>query len=150
MSCLTLEILDCDAGHALALTFAPVLQGQPGPAGGTTLSRIAGMPISALTVVWENPAGEVRGLDYRDVDHIDLLAGITITAAAAAGAAVQVQLLGVVDISGLGMAPGRVWLGPNGALTQSPPADGFDVLVGRVVSGQRLCLSFTDHINLEH
>lgn len=150
MTCLELEILDCDAGRALALTFAPVLQGQPGPAGDTTVSRIAGMPISALIVVWENPAGEVRGLDYRDVDHIDLIAGIATTAAPDAGATVQVQLLGVVDISGLGMVPGRVWLGPNGTLTQSPPADGFDVLVGRVVSGQRLYLSFTDYINLEH
>lgn len=149
MSCLTLEILGCDAGRALALTFAPVLQGAPGPAGGTTFSRVAAAPLSALVVVWESPTGEVLPLDYRDADHIDLIAGITTTAAQVAGDSVQVQLAGLLDVSGLGLVPGRVWLGAAGALTQTPPADGFDVLVGRVVSGQRLYLSFTDHIHLE-
>lgn len=149
MSCLTLEILGCDAGKALALTFAPVLQGPPGPAGGSTFARPAATPLSALAVVWETPAGEVLPLDYRDADHIDSLAGIATTAAQSAGEMVQVQASGALDISGLGFAPGRVWIGANGALTQTPPVDGFDVLVGRVVSGQRLYLSFTDHIHLE-
>lgn len=131
-----------------------VSTGRQGPAGGGgqqggTFARLAGTPLSALVVVWENADGEVQPLDYRDADHIDLLAGITTTAAPTVGSAVQVQLSGVLNISGLGLSPGPVWLGANGTLTQTPPEDGFDVLVGRVVNDQRLYLSFTEHIHLE-
>lgn len=146
---LKLEIFEHDAARRLALEFAPVLQGPPGPEGGSSFVRIAAAPLSALTVVWESAAGQVHALDYRDADHIDLLAGISITAASAVGQTVNVQLAGPLDVAGLGLTPGRVWLGVGGALTQTPPADGFDVLVGRVVAGHRLYLSFNDNIHLE-
>lgn len=127
----------------------PGKPGPPGPAGGSSVERTAAESLSALTIVWEDADGKVSALDNKDAAHIDMLCGLTITATPSAGEAVLVQLSGAVDISGLGLVPGRVWLGPNGTLTQTPPEDGFDVLIGRAV-GQQLYLSITDHINLEH
>lgn len=123
-------------------------QGPIGPAGGTAFERISGDAISALRVVWEDADGTVLPIDYRDDAHIDLIAGVTISAAAAAGLPVTVQRGGIVDVSGLGLALGRVWLGANGTLTQTPPNDGFDVLVGYAVSTSRLIVAFSDHIEL--
>lgn len=123
--------------------------GSPGPAGGTTVERISAEPLSALTVVWEAEDGTVSALDHKDAAHIDLLCGLTTTATPAAGDPVLVQLSGAVNIAGLGLTPGRVWLADNGTLTQTPPAEGFDVLIGRAV-GQQLYLSITDHIHLEN
>ena len=126
--------------------------GPPGPPGrdgvAEAIVRRAAAPLSALVVVWEDVSGDVHPLDYRDGAHIDMLAGLTITSAAA-GDDVTVQRSGPLDAQGLGLMPGRVWLGTNGALTQTPPVDGFDVLVGLAVSGERLYLSFDSAIFLE-
>lgn len=124
-------------------------QGPIGPAGGSAFERTSADAISALRVVWEDEDGVVRPLDYLDTEHIDLLAGITITSALGAGLPVTVQRSGVIDASGLGLVPGRVWLGVDGQLTQTPPADGFDVFVGSAVSNDRLLLLLQDNIELE-
>jgi len=145
-------VLRLTSDEALCLDFAPVLRGergQPGPAGDATVLRTSAAPISALRGVWEDAAGVVHLLDYRDAEHIELLAGITVTATSAAGQPVTVQRAGVIDLAGLGLAPGSVWLGIGGALTQTPPDDGFDVLVGAVVSDSRLILNLQDSIALE-
>lgn len=128
-----------------------VRQGQPGPpgaSGGAVFTRLSGMPISALRVVWEDPAGVIHPLDFEDADHISLLCGVTVTAAAAAGQAVTVQRAGPVDVPGLGLTPGPVWLGSGGGLTQAPPVNGFDVRVGSVVSDQRMYIDISSPINL--
>lgn len=135
---------------ALRFDFAPVLRGAPGPAGGTVVSRTAASSISALRAVWESRTGTVALLDYRDTDHIDLLAGITVTAALTGGQDVSIQRLGVLDISGLGLSAGRVWLGVAGALTQTPPITGHDVTIGYATSSTRLYLSIAEPIILEH
>ena len=157
--CLTLTLrpqagaLDLQAQPcALRLDFVPVLRGEPGPpgpAGDATFLRTSAGALSALRAVWEDAAGVVHLLDYRDAAHIDLLAGITVTAAGAAGQPVTVQRSGVLDAAGLGLAPGRVWLGAEGALTQTPADDGFDVLIGTAVAPGRLILNPQDPINLE-
>lgn len=122
-------------------------QGEPGPAGGSALQRQAGEALSALLAVYEL-GGEVFRLDYRDVDHIDLLLGITLTAAPL-GQAVNVQRSGALDDAGWSWAPGRVWLGANGSLTQTPAVDGYDVLIGSAVSANRIILNLQDPIELE-
>lgn len=127
----------------------PGRAGPIGPAGGSAFERQSGEAVSALRVVWEDASGIVRPLDYRDDEHIDLLAGITVTAAASAGQPVTVQRSGVIDAAGLGLAPGRVWLGANGVLTQSPASDGFDVFIGTAVAPARLILNLQDNIELE-
>lgn len=122
--------------------------GPIGPAGGVAFTRQSDGPLSALRVVWEDDAGMVRPLDCGDVDHIDLICGLTITAASGPGA-VTVQRFGPIDDSAWNWAPGRVYLGANGALTQTPPVGGFDVLVGVAVSATRLILNLQDPIELE-
>jgi hypothetical protein len=122
--------------------------GQPGPAGGAAFNRQTDGPLSALKAVWEDANGVVRVLDYRDPDHIDLYAGVTTTATAQAGT-VTVQRSGPLDASGLGLTPGRVWLGADGALTQIPPETDFDLLIGYAVAPNRLILDPAEAVTLQ-
>lgn len=122
--------------------------GIPGPAGGSAFQRVAGQTLSALHVVYEAGDGTVFRLDPSDDDHIDRLLGVTITAADE-GAPINVQRSGQLDDASWSWTPGRVWLGQSGALTQTPPADGFDVLIGTAVSATRLILNIQDPIALE-
>lgn len=124
------------------------IQGIPGPAGGTAFTRQSNAALSALRVVWEDEAGVVYHLDHDDDAHIDLIAGLTITGTSAPGD-VTVQRSGPVDDAAWSWTPGRVWLGPAGTLTQTPPADGYDVLVGHAASPTRLYLDIQDPIQLE-
>lgn len=126
----------------------PGKQGIPGPAGGAAFIRAAATTLSALVVVWEDSAGRVRPLDYRDEEHAALLCGLTITSADA-GQDVTVQRLGPLDAAGLGLVPGRVWLGIDGRLTQTPPQDGCDILVGNATADERIYLNFNEAIYLE-
>ena len=123
-------------------------QGIPGPAGGTSHIRTSAAALSALLVVWEDELGVVRPLDSADEDHIDLLCGLTIAGTSSAGP-VTVQRTGAVDDTAWAWTPGRVYLGAGGSLTQTPPNNGFDVLVGVAVSPTRLILSFQDPIQME-
>ena len=125
----------------------PGRTGEPGPAGGAAVQRLSGETLSALRVVYELD-GQVYALDYRDAAHIDLLLGMTLTAADQ-GQPVNVQQLGAVDDDGWSWQPGRVWLGADGALTQTPPTDGFDVLIGAAVASGRLLLNLQDPLELE-
>lgn len=122
--------------------------GPIGPSGGSAVSRIAGSTLSALLAVWEDADGLVRALDGSDEDHIDLLSGVTLTAAES-GAPVNVQLAGPLDDSSWNWSPGRVFLGAGGALTQTPPTSGFDVLIGIAVAPTRIVLRLQDPIELE-
>lgn len=125
----------------------PGLPGAPGPAGGSAFQRIAGETLSALRAVYELD-GVVRYLDPQDGDHIDLMLGLTLTAATP-GAPVNIQRSGPIDDAGWGLTPGAVWLGPAGTLTQTPPSDGYDVLIGAAMSATRLTLNIQDPITLE-
>jgi hypothetical protein len=122
-------------------------QGEPGPAGGASVQRTAGSNLSALLAVYEL-GGVVRALSADDAVHIDLMLGITLTAAQA-GEPVNVQRLGAIEDSGWNWEPGRVFLGANGALTQTPPTSGFDVLIGSATSPTRIALNLQDPISLE-
>lgn len=122
--------------------------GRPGPAGGTSHIRNSAAALSALLVVWEDELGVVRPLDSTDEDHIDLLCGLTITGTSSVGP-VTVQRTGAVDDTAWAWTPGRVYLGAGGSLTQTPPNNGFDVLVGVAVSPTRLILDFQDPIEME-
>ena len=124
-------------------------QGIPGPAGGTTFVRQSAGPLSALRVLWEDHAGVVALLDYRDGAHIDAISGLSLTATPNA-APLNVQRSGPVDDGAWNWMAGRVYLGTAGTLTQTPPADGYDVLVGYAVSPTRLYLDIQDPIQLEN
>ena len=121
--------------------------GIPGPAGGSAVQRLAGETLSALVAVYEL-AGVVFRLDQADGEHIALLLGITLTAADA-GAKLNIQRTGVIDDAAWAWNIGRVWLGTDGALTQVPPTQGFNLLIGAAVSPTRLILNLQDPIDLE-
>lgn len=123
-------------------------RGQPGPSGGSAVIRVAGETLSALVAVYELPDGTVYALDAEDDDHIDLLVGITITSASA-GTEITIQRSGPLDAGGLGLTPGRVWLGQTGRLTQAPPETGFDILLGYATAEQRIYLDPQPAITLE-
>ncbi|MCO6057293.1 hypothetical protein NG726_11490 [Pseudomonas sp. MOB-449] len=125
----------------------PGPKGIPGPAGGSAVDCQAGEVISALRVLYEFN-GQVFVLDYRDDAHIDLLLGISLTAADV-GQPLSVQRSGVIEDAGWNLQPGRIWLGANGQLTQTPPVNGFDVLIGAAVSATRITLNIQDPIEQE-
>lgn len=131
---LALEIIDAPMGG--------------GGDGGSAFTRIAGTAISALAAVYELPDGTVWPLSADDDDHIDLLAGITLTSAST-GAEVAIQRAGPLDAAGLNLQPGRVWLGMNGQLTQTPPDSGNDTLLGYATAEQRLYIDISETILLE-
>ena len=115
---------------------------------GSAFIRIAGESISALRAVYELPSGAVHPLSADDEEHIDQIAGITITSAAA-GQEITVQRSGPLDATGLNLQPGRVWLGMDGALAQTPPENGFDTLLGYATAEQRLYIDISETILLE-
>lgn len=122
-------------------------QGEIGPAGGSAFQRAAGEDMSALRVVYELD-GEVFYLDYRDEAHINLVMGMTLTAAQV-GEPINVQRSGFVDDTGWNWVPGPVWLGVAGSITQVPPSDGFDILLGAAVSATRITLNIQPPVELE-
>lgn len=132
---------------AVAEQGPPGRPGEPGPAGGASVQRMAGTNLSALLAVYELN-GVVRALSADDALHIDLLLGITLTAAQA-GELVNVQRLGTIEDLGWNWGAGRIYLGSNGSLTQTPPTSGFDLLIGSATSPTRVALNLQDPISLE-
>lgn len=134
---------------AVAMQGPPGPPGAVGPAGGAAVTRVAGSTLSALVAVWEDAAGRVHALDQDDEDHVFSLLGVTLTAADA-GQPIDVQRSGAITDSAWSWTPGqRVYLGLGGALTATPPAAGFDVLIGTALSPTRLLLNLQDPIALE-
>lgn len=114
------------------------VRGRPGPAGetaGDTLERDVGAVISALMMVYEQD-GLVYPADRMQVSVYQLL-GVTLTGASPPGK-VRVRRQGVVDDSSWNWLLGPVWLGSAGGLTQTPPTEGFNVVVGYAVGPHRL------------
>lgn len=154
------EVLVIEAGVEYAVALEPDEEmsvvtvgeqgppGPPGPTGGSALQRTAGETLSALRAVYELD-GLVRALDYRDGIHIDLLLGLSLTAAPGGGP-VNVQRSGVLEDSSWNWLPSRIYLGANGSLTQTPPADGYCVLLGAATSATRITLNLQDPIDLEN
>lgn len=122
--------------------------GEPGPAGGSMVQRTAGATVSALRVVYDLD-GAVHALDYRDAAHIDLVLGLTLSAADA-GQPLNVQRGGTIEDSAWSWTPGRVYLGAAGMLTQTPPSDGYSVLIGAATAATRINLNIQDPIELEN
>lgn len=120
--------------------------GEPGPAGDSSVQRVAGETISALRVVYELD-GEVFALDPTDEVHVDLVLGVARTSAMI-GEAVNIQRSGPIDDSSWTWTPNPVYLGSNGALTQTPPATGFRVRIGASPEPTRLNIDISEPIDL--
>lgn len=120
--------------------------GEPGPAGGSSVQRTAGETISALRLVYELN-DQVFYLDAADGEHVDLVCGVTLTSATT-GQPINVQSSGPMDDSAWSWAPGPVWLGADGLLTQAPPEAGYLLYVGRAVSSTRLIINIDQPVEL--
>lgn len=113
-----------------------------------SIKKIAGETLSALTCVYERD-GVVNKLDYRDSINIDYFLGIT-TTAGNPGDKVTVQRLGQMSDNFWNLSLDRVYLGANGSITQTPPEDGYDVLIGMATNPKTIVFNIQDPIELEN
>lgn len=110
------------------------------------LVRPAAATVSALRLVSEGADG-VRHLDPTDAASVAGMLGISITAGDA-GSAISIKAGGSIDDAGWSWSPGFVFAGPSGALTQVPPATGWEIVVGYAPSPTRLNLTFDEPVKL--
>ncbi len=121
--------------------------GEPGPAGGTTQTGVAGAALSALRVLYERD-GALYAADPTDGTQVGLVVGLGVTAAVAAGDSVTYQARGTVDDTGWSWSVGPVFHGPAGTLTQVVPTDGWETVVGWASSATRIHLTFDEPVQL--
>ena len=110
----------------------------------TTL--IADETVSALRVVQQQDDGTI--IYAQPTAHeVDRVVGVT-TLSATVGGEVRVVRDGTVNVGGLGLALGRVWLGDDGVLTQVPPEGEVSLLIGFVTSSNTLVVSVFEPVFL--
>lgn len=102
----------------------PGLQGPPGPmgpAGSSVEVLTAAMPVSAFRCVSLLPDGRAALTDPLDDVSMQAIAGLSTSAAGAAGASINVGR-GFIQNPAWSLAPNSpIFVGADGALTQSPP-----------------------------
>lgn len=109
--------------------------------------RVSGEDIPALVVVYEDSSGVVFILDNEDEENIDNILGVTSTSATS-GNVITIKTGGNINIQGLGLTRGRVWLGSSGVLTQQYPDNHFDTLVGIANSNKVMSIDIQETIEL--
>ena len=129
---------------ASGITVATIgTQGPQGPAGESSQATVAtaGETLSALRIVYVNRStGKVRYADKDTAVHSHSVIGLT-TEAVNLDEQVDIQTLGVVtDNSWSWNMSGdtSLYLGTNGALTQTPPTSGFSMKVGFAMSATKI------------
>jgi hypothetical protein len=113
-------------------------QGRPGTDTGggiQSITRIAGETISALKVVFESQA-KAYLVDPSTESVLQAL-GVSLTTGSA-DAELVIQTQGFIDDLAWSWTEGLVWCGPGGVLTQVPPIDGWDFVIGFATSPTRL------------
>jgi hypothetical protein len=106
--------------------------------GGLTLPMTAGESLEAYQVVRMADTGEVFVATDADMDDASLSFGFA-TAAASAGATVQVRFAGPLQNSAWSLEMDEpVFLGTDGAITQTPPATGRYMEVGHAVGSDQI------------
>jgi hypothetical protein len=117
--------------------------------GNVSQEWVAGEVLSALKVV-RGQGGQAFLMDASDIAQAHLCVGITETSAASGGA-VQVINDGVITDGSWTWTAGPVYLGEDGALTQTVPASpgqAFNLRVGTAVSATRLVVKIDRPIKL--
>jgi hypothetical protein len=127
-----------------------VIPGPQGPAGDTTIILPAGTAVSGHRVIaWEN--GEARHADPTVLTDGRRVIGVSLNAALT-GDPVTVRQSGLVVDASLALVPGLpVFLGPDGALLQTPPtAPGaaFQLRIGSALSPDTLLVRISQPISL--
>lgn len=110
----------------------------------TTISKQAGENISALQVLVAVD-GEVFVASSDEPDDAGRLCGVAVTAASS-GNSVDVRIFGELTDSGWSWSPGPVYLGLNGALTQSVPTSGFIAQIGVALDSDSILISIKQPI----
>ncbi|WP_282275185.1 hypothetical protein [Stenotrophomonas sp. PS02297] len=110
------------------------------------LARPAAATVSALRLLSEGADG-VRHLDPSDDDSVAGMLGVSLTAGDL-GADIKIKTGGTVDDTGWSWAPGFVFAGPAGTLTQAQPVSGWEIVVGYAPSPTRLNLTFDEPVKL--
>lgn len=119
--------------------------GLPGPSGGASVQVLAAAAVGGLRAVVFTAAGAVHASND-NLAHVGLVSGISINAASSGGA-VNVQSAGFVDELSWSWAPGDIWLGVDGALTQLYPAGAlFSQRLGYAVSPTRVWIDLDQPI----
>jgi len=108
------------------------VQGPPGETEGATKNLVAGETIFGHRVVRVNGSAIYHPNISIDT-HADQVVGIA-TQSGSTGNLVSVRTKGTLTEPSWTWAPGFVWCGSSGALTQSPSATGWLMVVGRVLS----------------
>lgn len=108
--------------------------------------RPAAATVSALRLLSEGVDG-VRHLDPSDDDSVAGMLGVSLTAGDL-GADIKIKTGGTINDAGWSWAPGFVFAGPAGTLTQVPPVLGWEIVVGYAPSPTRLNLTFDEPVKL--
>lgn len=117
--------------------------GPKGDPGGTgVLARPVGAVVQGLRIV-RALNGVIFPVDLADESHAGQVIGLALQSVTVIGTDVNLQLAGPVTDSSWNWAPGAVWCGTDGALTQAPPADGWLLQVGRVISADTIDLDLS-------
>lgn len=122
-------------------------QGTPGAGGAQTIVYNAGEPISGHKVV-RMDSGLVYIADSSNDAHLGQAIGIS-TNAASIGNPVTVQTIGeITDASLVFSTPGPVFVGTNGAVTQTAPSTGWIQRVGTALDSDSLLINFETPFNI--
>ena len=123
-------------------------QGIPGPAGGATLIPVGGVPLSGHSAVALSADGTLSRADCTHSAHRGSVLGI-VANAYVAGADAVVSNNTPLEHAGWAWAPGPVFVGIAGQLTQSlPPGALFSQVIGQAVSPTRVLIDVQPPINL--
>lgn len=126
--------------------YLPGNEGPPGPAGGSSVTLVAGATLSGHRVVTKASNGTAVYADNLTVGAEPLWLTL---GAALSGADVDAQSSGVVDEPSWSWTPGPIYLGSNGLLTQTlPGAPAFLCQVGYATSPTSIVLDRQPSIQL--
>lgn len=122
--------------------FIASLKGEPGGgAQGGVITGIVAFATAGHRALY--PRADGAGLavaSASDVTHAGRVVGISL-AAASAGASIAYVDDGAIDEPSWSFAPGPVWLGEQGQITQALPSAGFAQIVGTAVTPTRIVVS---------
>jgi hypothetical protein len=147
----------CACDRIIVHGVAPELieAGKQGIAGTTlddsTRTRKAGEAISAVKVVYQSPSDEkVYKADNLDNNTRDTVLGISLTSAIL-NQDITIKTFGEVENSGWNWdvnANKNLYLGTNGNITQVPPASGFSLRLGFILSSKKIWFDLSERVIL--
>lgn len=110
--------------------------GPEGPAGGTVLQATAAVALSGHRAVYR----AADGLRYASADDLATINVLGVTTGAASPATLATVQINdeLIELSWSWTPGAIVWLGLNGALTQTPPSSGAAVEIGVATSATGL------------